>query len=88
MLPLLSQLGYPTALDVLQKRFYKFTQSPGYGVAVAITDNDQIVGLSFMKVLATKTMDIWLSCIYASNSEFCRRLGYSNKLLHRGERVT
>jgi hypothetical protein len=44
MLPLMAQLGYPTTLHELEKRFLIFTGTSDYGVAVACTD-DNIVGL-------------------------------------------
>jgi GNAT superfamily N-acetyltransferase len=43
ILPLIKQLGYPTSEDEFTLRFQKFTQNPGYGVAVASLDN-QVIG--------------------------------------------
>jgi GNAT superfamily N-acetyltransferase len=44
LVPLLSELGYPTTLDDFNKRFLKFLNNPGYGVAV-YEINDEIIGL-------------------------------------------
>lgn len=43
LLPLIEQLGYPTSLDLLEKRFNKFIENLGSGVALASHQN-QIVG--------------------------------------------
>lgn len=43
ILPLMKQLGYPVSEDELRLRFKRFTQNPGYGVALASLDS-QIVG--------------------------------------------
>jgi len=44
LLPLFAQLGYPTSEQALNERFIRFVQNPGYGVIVAVLD-DQTVGL-------------------------------------------
>jgi GNAT superfamily N-acetyltransferase len=44
LLPLLSELGYPTTLEHLNRRFLKFVKNPGFGVAVYET-NEEITGL-------------------------------------------
>ncbi|MEY4463769.1 MAG: hypothetical protein RLZZ81_740 [Pseudomonadota bacterium] len=43
ILPLMSQLGYPSSLDDLTTRFKNFINNDGYGVALASLDN-KIVG--------------------------------------------
>lgn len=43
LLPLLSELGYPTTLEDLNRRFLKFVKNPGYGVAVCEM-NEEITG--------------------------------------------
>lgn len=43
ILTLMDQLGYPTSQDVLIKRFDRFVQVPGHGIAVALI-NKEIVG--------------------------------------------
>lgn len=43
MLPLISQLGYPSKLKDMQKRFTEFLSYDGYGVVVA-EQNDKIIG--------------------------------------------
>lgn len=42
--PLLAQLGYPCDLEDLGKRFLRFLNNPGYGIAVCEMSNE-IVGL-------------------------------------------
>ncbi|MDZ5761795.1 GNAT family N-acetyltransferase N-terminal domain protein [Candidatus Cyrtobacter comes] len=44
LLPLLSELGYPAALEDLNRRFLKFVKNPGFGVAVCEM-NEEITGL-------------------------------------------
>ncbi len=44
LLPLLDQLGYPTLQETLEKRFKKFIENDGYGVALALLPNDRCVG--------------------------------------------
>lgn len=44
ILPLMEQLGYPAEIEQLTKRFSNFINIPGYGVAIA-TSNDSIIGL-------------------------------------------
>lgn len=39
ILPLIDQLGYPNRMEDLSKRLKKFTEMPGYGVAVATIDD-------------------------------------------------
>lgn len=43
-LPLLSELGYPATLENLNRRFLKFLDNPGYGIAVCEMD-EEITGL-------------------------------------------
>lgn len=43
LLPLLSELGYPTTVEDLNRRFLKFIKNPGFGVAVYET-NQEITG--------------------------------------------
>ena len=43
LLPLLSELGYPTTLEDLNRRFLKFVKNPGYGIAVCEMD-EKITG--------------------------------------------
>jgi ribosomal protein S18 acetylase RimI-like enzyme len=38
----LSELGYPTTLENLNRRFLKFLSNPGYGVAVYEKDNKML----------------------------------------------
>lgn len=40
LLPLLSELGYPTTLEDLSRRFLKFVKNPGFGVAVYEINED------------------------------------------------
>ena len=40
LLPLLSELGYPTTLEHLNRRFLKFAKNPGFGVAVYEMNED------------------------------------------------
>ena len=44
LLSLLSELGYPATLENLNRRFLKFLDNPGYGVAVCEM-NEEIMGL-------------------------------------------
>ncbi|MGI4752923.1 MAG: hypothetical protein ACRYE8_04280 [Janthinobacterium lividum] len=44
ILPLMSQLGYPSSLEELTTRFKKFINNDGYGVVVASLNNE-IVGV-------------------------------------------
>lgn len=44
LLPLLSELGYPATLEDLNRRFLKFVNNPGFGVAVSEM-NEEITGL-------------------------------------------
>lgn len=44
ILPLMSQLGYPSSLEELTTRLKKFINNDGYGVAVASLNNE-IVGV-------------------------------------------
>ncbi len=44
ILPLMEQLGYPTKIEQLTERFSNFINTPGYGVAIAIS-NDNVIGL-------------------------------------------
>ena len=43
LLPLLSELGYPSTLEDLNRRFLKFVKNPGYGIAVCEM-NEEITG--------------------------------------------
>lgn len=36
--PLMDQLGYPVVPEVLARRLHRYTQTPGFGVAVAVLD--------------------------------------------------
>ena len=60
LLPLLLELGYPTTLEHLNRRFLKFLKNPGYGVAVCEM-NEEITGL----VAWTKT-DLFISDVIGS----------------------
>ncbi len=44
ILPLMEQLGYPSEIDQLKERFNNFIHIPGYGIAIAIS-NDNVIGL-------------------------------------------
>lgn len=44
ILPLMEQLGYPSEIEQLTARFSNFINIPGYGVAIA-TSNDNVTGL-------------------------------------------
>lgn len=44
ILPLMEQLGYPAEIEQLTERFSNFINIPGYGAAIAISD-DNVIGL-------------------------------------------
>lgn len=44
ILPLMEQLGYPSEIAQLTARFSNFINIPGYGVAIAMS-NDNVIGL-------------------------------------------
>jgi GNAT superfamily N-acetyltransferase len=45
LLPFMTQLGYPTNLDMFKKRFDSFLNLDGYGIGLACL-KDQIIGLA------------------------------------------
>lgn len=49
LLPLLEQLGYPTTREELEKRFNRFINKDGYGVAVACLNNRIVGFVAFSK---------------------------------------
>ena len=50
LLPLLSQLGYPTTQEKFEKHFGDFTNIDGYGIGVACHDNHVIGFIAWSKV--------------------------------------